>query len=75
MALLQQSVTGLISVCQRLLPLGQTEAMRLSWQLKDVLAHAVETAEAGEAPPYCSVPLLEISAMRHAHMNARMFIS
>lgn len=74
LALLQQNLTGLISVCQRLLPLGQTEAMRLSWRLKPTLAHAAEVS-ASEAPPYCCVPLLEIGAMRHANMNARMFIS
>jgi len=74
LALLQQSVTGLISVCQRLLPLGQTEAMRLSWRLKATLVQVAE-ASATEEPPFCCVPLLEMGAMRHAHMNTRMFIS
>lgn len=38
---LQQSVTGLISACQRLMPLGQVAASRISWDLKPAM---IETA-------------------------------
>ncbi|HYE72437.1 MAG TPA: urease accessory UreF family protein, partial [Blastocatellia bacterium] len=37
LAYLQQSLTGLISACQRLLPLGQTRATQILWNLKPVM--------------------------------------
>jgi urease accessory protein len=74
LAYLQQSLAGLLSACQRLLPLGQTEAMRLSWQLKPVLAEAASCCGCAE-PPSCFVPLLEIGSMRHPALDTRLFIS
>jgi urease accessory protein len=74
LAYLQQSLTGLISVCQRLMQLGQTDAMRLSWRLKPQLAAAaMQSGTAG--PPHCCVAQLEIASMRHAGLETRMFIS
>ncbi len=36
-AFFQQSVTGLVSACQRLMPLGQTEAQRIIWNLQPAI--------------------------------------
>ena len=38
LAYLQQLLTGLVSVGQRLLPLGQSQASQLIWQLKPTLS-------------------------------------
>ena len=34
LAYLNQSITGLVSACQRLMPLGQAAASRILWNLK-----------------------------------------
>ena len=41
-AYLQQSMTALVSACQRLLPLGQTQAHQILWNLKPAILRAVE---------------------------------
>lgn len=38
LAYLQQNLTGLLSACQRLMPVGQNQAIALSWQLKPLLS-------------------------------------
>ncbi len=43
LAWLHQTLANLVSACQRLLPLGQTEAARILWNLK---ATMIETADA-----------------------------
>lgn len=40
LAYLQQSITGLISACQRLMPLGQVAANRVLWNLKPAMMRA-----------------------------------
>jgi len=74
-AYLQQSLAGLVSACQRLLPLGQTQASRLLWDLKPVLADAVSRAAAGVDDVACFTPLLDLGAMRHPALATRLFIS
>ena len=44
-AYLQQSVTGLVSACQRLMPVGQVAASRLIWNLRPAIAEAVSHSE------------------------------
>ena len=73
---LQQSLTTLISCCQRLLPLGQTRAHEILWRLKPAI---VEAARRGaETPPrdvFCFTPLLDIASARHPSLHTRLFIS
>jgi len=75
-AYLHQSLSGLVSACQRLLPLGQTQAQNILWRLKPAI---IETAglsrnvECEEA--YCFAPLLELGAMCHPYLETRLFIS
>jgi urease accessory protein len=75
-AFLQQSVTTLISCCQRLLPLGQTRAHQILWNLKPAI---VEAASRGErTPPVgvpCFTPLLDVASARHPTLHTRLFIS
>jgi urease accessory protein len=75
-AYLHQSLFGAISVCQRLLPFGQSSAMQLLWSLKAEIVHAVETAAtAANDELWNPQPMLEIASMRHPHLTTRLFIS
>ena len=71
---LQQSLASALSACQRLLPIGQTELMRISWSLKPALAEAAHRSMATE-PPACFLPLVDIASMRHPTLDTRLFIS
>jgi urease accessory protein len=75
-AYLQQSITGLLSCCQRLLPLGQTEAHRILWSVKGAVVEAVHRgAVAAVAELECFTPLLEIASARHPGLHTRLFMS
>ena len=69
-AYLQQSITGLVSACQRMMPLGQTAAGRIVWNLKPAIARASTQQEVS-----CFTPLPEIASMRHGSLETRLFIS
>jgi urease accessory protein len=74
--LLQQMTTSLVSACQRLLPLGQSQAHQLLWDIKPLL---VATAAASAALPIddlcCFAPGLELASLRHPQLATRLFIS
>jgi urease accessory protein len=73
---LQQSLTTLISCCQRLLPLGQTRAHEILWNLKPAIADAARVAS--HAIPhdvFCFAPLLDLASARHPRLHTRLFIS
>ena len=73
-AFLQQSITTLISCCQRLLPLGQTRAHQIVWNLKAaILETARSIVPAREV--YCFSPLVEIVSARHPTLSTRLFVS
>jgi len=73
---LQQTVSTLVSACQRLMPLGQQRAARLLWDLKPFV---LETARASRGVDPDSVgsftPVVEIASMRHVVLAMRLFIS
>jgi len=73
---LQQSVTALVSACQRLMPIGQQRAARVLWDLKLAILTTVSVAAAAniETVP-AFAPLLEIASMRHVSLETRLFIS
>ena len=75
-AYLQQSITALVSACQRLLPLGQTEAHQILWSLKPAILRAAEQ-EVSSPPSRISsfTPLLDIASARHATLYTRLFMS
>jgi len=78
LAYLHQTLTNLVSACQRLLPLGQSQATRALWDLKPLLAGLVKEAEEREFDvneAACFAPLLEIGSMRHPSLSTRLFMS
>lgn len=83
---LQQSVAALISACQRLLPLGQTQASQILWAVKptiiEVTHHAIALIDSVPASepdslnfPSVFMPTVEIASMRHPGLATRLFIS
>jgi urease accessory protein len=75
-AYLHQSLSGLVSACQRLLPLGQSAAATLLWQLKPAILEAVAIARETDIENVSlSQPLLDLAASRHPGLHTRLFIS
>jgi urease accessory protein len=80
-AYLHQLLANLISACQRLMPLGQTAAGRILWNLKPAILAASErtaiyatgAASLAEAP--CFTPLLDWAGMEHPGLSTRLFVS
>ena len=70
LAYLNQSIAGLVSACQRLMPLGQAAASRILWNLKPAIARVSRSEEAA-----CFNPYLELASMRHGSIETRLFIS
>ncbi|MGC2330409.1 MAG: urease accessory UreF family protein [Candidatus Acidiferrales bacterium] len=76
LAYLHQSVANLVSACQRLLPLGQTEAARILWNLKPVMIETATRSATGEPESIsCFMPLLDWGAMEHPALSTRLFVS
>lgn len=78
LAYLQQMLTGLVSACQRLLPLGQSEATRLIWRLKPAVLNAAQLSRARDVEMMslqCFTPMVEVASMRHPTLYTRLFMS
>jgi urease accessory protein len=76
LAYLHQSVANLVSACQRLLPLGQTDAARILWNLKPVMiGAAVGSVASNPGTVSCFMPLLDWGAMEHPALSTRLFVS
>lgn len=74
-AYLHQTLNGLVSACQRLMPLGQTRAQQILWNLKPDI---ITTAGCGPEEfdeINCFAPLLDLGSMRHTTLTTRLFIS
>ncbi|MGC2400068.1 MAG: urease accessory UreF family protein [Acidobacteriaceae bacterium] len=75
-AYLHQSLSGLVSACQRLMPLGQSEAARLLWQLKPCVLETLAAARETDVDHVSlSQPMLDLASMRHPGLHTRLFIS
>ncbi len=78
LAYLHQSMMSLVSACQRMLPLGQSQASTLLWQLKpnllNVAQRSEDLAQQGQIPAIFT-PICEIGSMRHPALVTRLFIS
>jgi urease accessory protein len=76
LAYLHQCVASQVSACQRLLPLGQSAATKILWDLKPAM---IETAKrssvCGVEDASCFMPLLDWGAMEHPALTTRLFIS
>jgi urease accessory protein len=76
LAYLQQTLTGLISACQRLMPLGQSAAMGILWNLKPAIVEAVSRSQGlGIDDLAAFTPLVDVASMRHPGLTTRLFIS
>jgi urease accessory protein len=76
LAFLHQSAANLISSFQRLLPLGQTAATRLLWELKPSLLDTAKHSQNCSLDDACSfMPLLDWGAMEHPALTTRLFVS
>lgn len=75
-AYLHQSIASLISACQRLMPLGQSAATKILWELKPAMVGAAaRSAECSVDDVCCFMPVLEWGAMEHPGLTTRLFIS
>lgn len=78
LAYLQQSLSCLVSACQRLMPLGQSQAAQIVWGLKPTLLTIASRSEMTILNPddlFIFTPLLDIGSMRHPGLATRLFIS
>jgi len=75
-AFLHQSISGAVSVCQRLLKLGQREAAQIIWDLKpDILEVVTKSARYSTDDVGCFAHLPELASMRHPVLTTRLFVS
>jgi urease accessory protein len=74
LAYLHQMLANLVSAFQRLLPIGQSLAMRILWEMKPSIIEAAERSRSGECAG-CFMPLLDWAAMEHPALPTRLFIS
>jgi urease accessory protein len=75
-AYLHQSIASLMSACQRLMPLGQSAATKILWELKAaMIGAAARSAECSVDDVSCFMPVLEWGAMEHPGLTTRLFIS
>jgi urease accessory protein len=73
---LHQTSASLVSACQRLMPIGQSEATRILWMLKPVIiATAARSRQCGIEEVSCFMPLPDWGAMEHPALSTRLFIS
>ncbi len=73
---LHQSLAGLISACQRLLPLGQNRSCRLLWDLKPSIVSTVERSlPLSLEDVSCFLPALDVASMSHPTLATRLFVS
>jgi urease accessory protein len=76
LAFLHQSIASLVSACQRLLPLGQSQATSILWNLKLVMIETAKRSASFSIENVCSfTPLLDWGAMEHPALSTRLFIS
>jgi urease accessory protein len=77
LAYLQQTLAGLVSACQRLLPLGQSQASQILWRLNPIILATIESSEAAatENDLSCFTALVDLGSMRHPALTTRLFIS
>ena len=71
-----QSLTGLVSAAQRLLPVGQIAATKLNWSLKDLLVKiAMRACDSAIDEAQSFAPLLDIASMSHPYTPVRLFLT
>lgn len=75
-AFLYAASAALVGAALRLIPLGQLAGQRILWSLQPLLDSLVEeTLAKMESDVWSFAPALEIAAMRHTRLDARLFRS
>jgi len=75
-AFLYAASSVLVGAALRLMPLGQLAGQRVLWNLQPLLDSLAESAlDKSESDVWSFAPALEIAAMRHAQLDARLFRS
>jgi urease accessory protein len=75
-AFLQQSLSALVSAAQRLMPIGQKQAVAALWFLKEELVRVVKESRIRDYRTVGSfMPLMEVASMRHPRLETRLFLS
>ena len=74
LAYLNQSITGLVSACQRLMPLGQTAASQMLWALKPIMIEVINGYKE-DSHAVAFTPMVDVASLRHPALNTRLFIS
>ena len=77
LAYLRQSIAGLVSACQRLMPVGQVEASCIVWNLRRAISAAASagTTDSHRREVGCFTPLPDLASARHGFLETRLFIS
>jgi urease accessory protein len=75
LAYLQQSLISLISACQRLMPLGQSRASAILWELKPALFEAASKSKQSIDDVSLFTPVIDLGSMGHPGLRTRLFIS
>jgi urease accessory protein len=68
----------MVSACQRLMPLGQSQAGQILWRLKAAIVEACGPEDGAQLELdeiSCFTPLLDLGSMRHPSLETRLFIS
>ncbi len=75
-AYLYSTCAGLTAAALRLLPLGQLAGQQILWAVAPVISRLVEEVQGkGMSDIWSFTPGIEIAAMRHATLDARLFRS
>jgi urease accessory protein len=75
-AYLYSACAGIVACSLRLLPLGQLAGQRILWSLSPSISALAEEAQGKQmADIWSFAPGMEIAAMRHATLDARLFRS
>ncbi len=76
-AYLSSTVSALVSVAVRAIPIGQRAGVDVLWRLRRLIEEAAQCAQRVESAEDLRTQAFgcEIDAMRHASLNGRMFVS
>ncbi len=75
-AYLYSTSTAMVGAALRLLPLGQLAGQRILWNIRPLITQLTQDAQdKGPDDMWSFAPALEIAAMRHATLEARLFRS
>jgi urease accessory protein len=75
-AYLYSTCAGIVAASLRLLPIGQLAGQRILWSLATPIAKLAEEVQGKDMDDIWSfAPAIEIAAMRHATLDARLFRS